>query len=136
MADPSWAAQKAIFGALSGKLTYGTASPADTVPIYDAVPQAAAYPYVVIESQIAEIDDPLASRRDVRFFYLSVWSTYAGQKEVVEIMQQIDGLLANARLAMESGRMVRCYVIRKRTMREPDNVTFMGQVTLRMLTEH
>lgn len=136
MTDPSWAAQKAIFGALNGNLTYGTASPADAVPVYDAVPQAAAYPYVVLESQIAEIDDPLASRRDVRFFYLSVWSTYTGQKEVVEIMQQIDTILANARLTMESGRMVRCYVIRKRTMREPDNVTFMGQVTLRMLTEH
>lgn len=136
MADPSFASQKALFAALNGNVTYGTGSPALVVPVYDNVPQGSTYPYIVIDNQYTDSDDPLASRRDLRFFYLNVWSTYAGQKEVLEIIAQIDALLAYKRFPMETGRMVRCEVIRKRTIRDADNVTYQGQVTLRVITEH
>lgn len=129
MADPGWATQQAIYAAL-------TADSPPAFTVYDAVPQDAAYPYVVISSQQQTPDDPLASRRDERTVYLSVWSTYKGQKEVLEMMADIDRLLHQRRFAMSSGRMVRAYVTRKLTQREPDNATYMGQVTVRVITEH
>ncbi len=127
MTAPSLALHKAILDALRVALA---------VPVYDDVPQGAAYPYVVISSQVARPNDPLSSRRDESFVYLNVWSRYSGQREVLDIMALIDGALHQQRLPMESGRMVRLYVIRRLPQREPDNETFMGTVTVRALTEH
>lgn len=127
MSDPGWALQVAIKTALDAALS---------CPVYDGVPPGSSYPYVAIETQDARPDDPLASRRDERFVTLSVWSRYEGQKEVLEILADIDGALHQKQLAMSTGRMVRAYVTRKRTSREPDNKTFMGQATVRVLVEH
>jgi hypothetical protein len=51
-------------------------------------------------------------------------------------MAQIHAALHWQRLALETGRMVRAYVLRRRTVPEPDGETFQGQVTVRALTEH
>lgn len=130
MAEPGWATQKAIYAALTA------GSPAPGFGVYDAVPAGAAYPYVVISSQQAVPDDPLASRRDERWIYLSVWSTHQGQQEVLEIMAEIDTRLHQQRLALETGRMVRAYVTRKLTLAEPDGATWQGQVTVKVIAEH
>lgn len=128
MSDPGWPLQQALFAVLEGALD---------VPVYDSVPADAAYPYVTIDAQMVLPDDPLTSRRDDRRVYLNVWSTYQGQKEVLEIMAAIDAALAYRRsLPMESGRLVRIRVVRKDTRRDADNVTYMGRVTLQVLTEH
>lgn len=127
MTDPSLATQKAVYTALTNALS---------CEVYDSVPQGAAYPYVVIDREECGDVGPLASRRDERFIYLSIWSRYHGQKEVKEIMAAIDAALHRQRLAMETGRMVICYVQRKSALRDADNLTFQGAVTLRILTEH
>lgn len=137
MADPSLAVQGAIYTALGGVSGFTiNGSPGTTVKVYDKVPAGAAYPYVTLDSQFVNDADFLASRMDERLFYLNVWSTYSGQAQVWQIMAEIDARLHNQRLALETGTMVICRVKRKRTNREPDNVTFMGQVTLRILTQH
>lgn len=125
MSEPSQAVQKALFEALG----------ALSCEVYDYVPQGAAYPYVVIDSMVAMNDDPLASRREVRMVYLSIWSQYKGQKEVLGIHAQIDTLLHNKKLPLETGRMVMCRVIDKKSDREPDGLTFQGRVKLRVITE-
>lgn len=127
MSDPSIPVQKALNDRLK-ELT--------NAEVYDAVPQNAAYPYVVIDDTTILPDDPLAKRRDERIVYLSVWSKYRGQKEVLSILAQIDQLLHRQRLPMDTGRMVQCFVIGKLTRREPDNLTFQGRATLRIITEH
>lgn len=127
MSDPSIAVQKAIYTALSNALSCN---------VYDSVPQGASYPYVVIDREESLDADYLATRKDERFLYLSVWSVYHGQKEVKEIMAGIDSALHRQRLGMDNGRMVICYVQRKTTLRDSDNLTFQGAVTLRILTEH
>jgi len=127
MSDPSLPLQKAIYTALTNALSCG---------VYDSVPQGAAYPYVVMDREEAIDADYLSNRKDERFLYLSVWSRYHGQKEVKEIMADIDAALHRQKLAMDSGRMVICYVQRKTTVRDSDNLTFQGAVTLRVLTEH
>lgn len=127
MPDPSEALQIALFERLSSDLT---------VPVYDAVPDNAKYPYVTLDYEVADNNDPLASRRDSRLFYLSIWSNYHGQMEVKRIMAQIDSALHKRPLPLETGRVASVRVNRKSTNREPDGRTYQGSVTLRILTEH
>lgn len=127
MTDPGWALQKAFYAALTASLS---------VPVYDEPPQGAAYPYVTLNSQAARPDDPLDSRRDERLVYLTVWSSYRGQREVLEIMGALDAVLHRARLPLETGRMIRAYVVRKITSRDLPDGTYSGSVTVRVLVEH
>lgn len=130
MADPSFALQVALFERLEDKVV--------SCPIYDSVPMNARLPYIVLDYEIASNDDPLASRRDIRLLYLSVWSDFKGQEEVKSIMAKIDAALHEKPLTLppDAGRVVSMRVIRKQTNREPDGVTFMGSVTLRIVTTH
>jgi predicted nucleotidyltransferase len=121
------ALQKAVYNALDAALS---------CKVYDAVPQGAAYPYVVIDRIDANNADYLISRKDESYLYLSVWSVYRGQREVNDIMAAMDAALHRQKLAMDDGRMVICFVQRKSTMRDADNLTFQGAVTLKVLIEH
>ena len=135
MSNPGWALQVAVFQALNGNLTGASGQ---NVPIYDGIaPQGSRYPYVILDSQAMAPDDPLASRRDMRFVYLSVWSTYRGQMEVHQILGQAYELLHEERLPMADGyRMVRIRVTRQQTSRDADEATYMGTLTLEARIEH
>lgn len=104
--------------------------------VYDAVPPGAEYPYVTLDRMDSRNSDMLNSRLDERFVYLSVWSTHPGQSEVMTIMASIDNALNNKRLNLSTGRAFGVQVIRQSTRRESDNLTFMGQVILRIFTQH
>ena len=110
MSEPSNAVQKAIYQAL----TVGSPSPVSAT-VYDHVPQKTDYPYVVIDAQETVEDDHLTEQLDERFIYLSVWSRQRGQKEVNTLMGQIHEALHQQRFSMDTGRMVNCLVIRKRS---------------------
>lgn len=84
----------------------------------------------------AQDNDFLASRRDTRMMYLSIWSRYRGQKQVLDIIAQVDAALHNKRLALDTGRMVVCKVRRKRSTLDADGLTYMGSVTLEIVTQH
>lgn len=127
MADPSFALQSALYTALSTALT---------CEVYDAVPQGAAYPYVTLDFELSVNADYLTERLDERFVYLAVWSAYEGQKEVKEIMAAIDAALHRNKLTLSSGTVVSLAVSDKRTSRDIDERTYMGQVTLRVRTQH
>lgn len=127
MADPSFALQVALFDRLELEVS---------CPVYDSVPMNADFPYVSLDYEISTNNDPLASRRDIRFFYLSVWSDFKGQEEVKRLMAEIDAAVHERPLPLATGRVVSIRVERKQTNREPDGVTFMGSVTLRIVTQH
>lgn len=127
MADPSFALQVALFDRLELEVS---------CPVYDSVPMNADFPYVSLDYEISTNTDPLASRRDIRFFYLSVWSDFKGQEEVKRLMAEIDAATHERPLPLTTGRVVSIRVERKQTNREPDGVTFMGSVTLRIITQH
>ena len=127
MTDPSWSLQQALYQALSAALP---------CPVYDAVPQGAAYPYVTIDREVRRNADFLNSRLDERFVYLNVWSDYPGQKEVKEIIAAIDAALHRQPLEIADGRVVSCIVRDTDTSRDADGVTYMGRVTLQILTQH
>lgn len=127
MSDPALPLQSALLAALNAALTCS---------VYDAVPQGAAYPYVTIDYSVSVNSDLLGGyRKDTRFYYLSIWSRAYGSEEVYSIMASIDAL-SETPLTLTSGDMVSLRVERKRTSREPDNLTFMGQVTLRIISTH
>jgi len=126
MSDPSITFQMAIYSALNAGLS---------VPVYDSVPQGTAYPYVTIDYQESEMGDFLSSRTDKKMLYLSVWSDYRGQKEVLQIMGEIDALLHEKNLSLTEGRVVIMQVQSKRTSRDSDGLTYMGLVKLKTLLQ-
>jgi hypothetical protein len=126
MSDPSIAFQTAIYTELDAQLS---------VPVYDSVPQSATYPYVTIDYQDSSRANWLSDRKDEKTMYFSVWSDYRGQKEVLQIMGEMDALLHNQRFTLSTGRIAKMQVLSKRTNRESDGVTFMGQLRLQVLLE-
>lgn len=126
MADPGFSLQVALYERLTARLT---------VPVFDAVPMDTPFPYVTIDSEIADDESPLFGRkRDRRLVYLSVWSNYQGQSEVKRILGEIIAALHEKRLALEEGRAVSVRVTRVSSNREPDGVTYQGSATLNILT--
>jgi hypothetical protein len=126
MSDPSVAFQTAIYTQLDAQLS---------VPVYDSVPQSATYPYVTIDYQDSSRANWLSDRKDQKIMYFAVWSDYRGQKEVLAIMSELDTLLNNQRFTLSTGRIAKMQVLSKRTNRESDGVTFMGQLRLQVLLE-
>ena len=126
MAEPSLALHKALLAALN----------TTDWSIYDAVPQGAALPYITVDTSISANDDYLSSRRDERLVTLTCWSEQRGQAQVLEMMQDIDEALHELPLTLDTGQVVSVRVDRKNTRRDADNVTFMGNVSLRIITRH
>jgi len=104
------------------------------VPVWDAVPQGSDYPYVTLDYTQESNDPYLTLRVKTRFVYLAIWSRAYGQAEILEIINQIDGIHEQP-LTMSSGQVVSVRIERTRTVRETDNLTFQGQVTLRIITQ-
>lgn len=131
MAEPGLALHKALLAHL-GSLEVDSAS----IPVYDAVPQGAAMPYVTVDFSISSRADHLVERRDERLVYFNVWSEQRGQAEVLKILGALDALLHRADLTLDTGHAAYTLVESKSTRRDTDNVTFMGRLTLRVMSEH
>lgn len=127
MSDQALALQKAVFAELSSALS---------VPVYDAVPQDSNYPYVTYNATNVNNDDFLTERMDQLSISLNVWSRTLGQEEVLRIMGDIDDALHRARLSLDTGSLVSLRVTAKRTNREDDNETYMGQISLLAHIQH
>lgn len=126
MADPTLAVHTALLARLKELVD---------CDVWDAVPQGSAYPYVCMDSSQA-VDDPyIGIRVSTHFFYLSVWSRAYGQAEVLRIIGQIEAINETP-LATSTGHVASVRVERAYTVREPDNLTFQGQITLRIITQH
>lgn len=129
MTDPTVALHKALLAALD------TACSCD---VWDGVPQGDGtdYPYVVLDYMLSDNFDFMSGERmDERYVYLSIWSRVHGQAEVMEIIQEIEEINEDP-LTLDNGTAVSVRVDRKRTFREPDGLTFRGQVMLRIYTLH
>lgn len=128
MSDPGLALQAALFQKLSAVLT---------IPVFDAVPDKTPYPYVTLDYEVSNNTTPVyGKKRENRLFYLSVWSNYQGQAEVKRINAEIAAALDEVKLPLSTGNSVSVRVLRTETNREPDGKTYMGSVTLRIITQH
>jgi len=128
MSDPGLALQKALYDKLSGSLS---------VPVFDSVPEKTPYPYVTLDYETADNASPISGKkRENRLFYLSVWSDYKGQAQVKGINSEIAAALDEVKLLLSTGNAVSVRVIRTESRRDADGVTYMGSVTLRIITQH
>lgn len=106
------------------------------VPAFDHVPDAQPFPFVQIASQqMLEMDGADISGLD-HHIYLSVWSEYRGQKEVLEILAAIRTGLHDKTLLLDHGAHVLCRVTEQRTERDADGMTYMGAAILRIITSN
>jgi len=128
MSEPGLALQKALYDKLTESLN---------VPVFDSVPAGTPYPYITLDYETADNLSPLSGKkRENRLFYLSVWSDYKGQSEVKSINSEISTALDEVKLPLSTGNAVSVRVIRTASTRDADGVTFMGSVTLRIITQH
>ena len=80
--------------------------------------------------------DALVERTQEQSIFLNVWSESRGQAEVLGIIADIDQKLHGVALTLETGTAVSVRVDQTGTRRDADNVTFMGNVTLRIITQN
>lgn len=126
-----FAVQKAIDAVLAPVL--GALAPA--VPLYDHLPQNAAFPFVQFSRVIATPDHLLASDMMRVQIALTVFSTFRGQEQVLEILGAITAALDKADLTLEKGRAVRCDRERADTVRDTDGVTYTGSALFNVLVD-
>lgn len=118
--------QKAIYVALDTALS---------VPVFDHVPIGQSYPFVTIDAQDVHPNDYLVQQKSLRNIYLTVWSEKRGQKEVNSIMQDIYTALHRQQLTLDAGRIILCRVTRQNSRLDADGLSYMGSMTLEILTE-
>ena len=133
--DPGQATQEAIVAALKAELV--DSSPNRATGIYDGVaPPGTPAPYVTFGDENTVPLNFLVAVKEDRFIQCGVWSTARGKHEIRAIFKGFYRALHNKRLPLSEGNMVVCQVERTRITRDADDVTFMGSVTLRVMTEH
>lgn len=119
--------QKAIYSALDTALS---------VDVYDDVPTAASMPYVVIDTVQAVPDETIQRKRDIVTVFLTVWTNYGGNKKVLEILETIRSTLDHARLSLDSGTMIRAYMVNRSTERDIQEHICKGRARLRVIAQH
>lgn len=132
------AVQKAVLDALGGLTTPSATTGGDdvVVPVYDAEPQNAAYPFVAIASQVMAPDDAYDADYGVHIVYLEVRSQYHGRRQLLAIMGEIRARLHKASLQLDDGESLLCRVTNMVSQREPDRITFQGAVTVTVTAGH
>ncbi|MEL6375052.1 MAG: DUF3168 domain-containing protein [Pseudomonadota bacterium] len=134
MADLTWAVQKAVHGALAGITAPGREEGAPVAcPTYDHQPENAPFPFIVLSGQNVVPDDTLDADGSIHTLYLSIWSQYRGQRQVLAIMASIADRLHNARLLLDVGCALSCRVRNRLTSREPDDITYQGAMTIQII---
>ena len=123
--------QQAIYNYLSSVLA--------PVPVYDTAPEDAAYPFVDISSQQAlpmvagNGGTPLNAELAEHLVYLTVWSSYRGQAEVLRINASIYSALHNQKISLNIGTAVLCQIQSAESRLDADGLTHQGAVTVRLL---
>jgi hypothetical protein len=120
----AWSVQKAVYARLQPVLA--ALSPA--VAIYDAAPTGAAYPFVEFARHILNQADGFDYEVTEDQITLAVYSDYAGQKQVLDILAAIRTELHDARLVLDTGQAISCRYQRADTARDQDGVTYTGTI--------
>lgn len=135
MASIEFAVQKAadalLVAALASHTPVSRTEPG--VPVYDAAPENAPYPYVRFGRQIQTPDDELAAPGKQVQITLTVFSDFRGQEEVLEILSVIEATLDDAALVLDTGEAVRCDLVRADTVIDADGVTYTGSAIYAVL---
>ena len=133
MASAGWDLQKAVYAALAADATLTTLL--GGAAIHDAVPQNAAFPYVVIDqTQIRDWSTGTEPGAE-HMLMLHVWSRHAGKREAYEIADAIRAALGGAMLSLEEHRLVSLRHQYSELKRDEDGETQHGVLRFRAVTE-
>lgn len=133
MSSAQWELQRAIYAALSADAALKSEI-GDPARVYDDPPEDAAFPYVTIGEararNIAGVDGAL--EHDVR---LTVFSRYAGRREVKRIMGALYDALHEAPLILSGFRLVQIRFVFADAFRRQDGDAYQGAMRFRAVTE-
>jgi hypothetical protein len=116
--------QKAVFARLNNALS---------VPVYDAVPDNAVAPYIVIgDDTLIEFDSDGANGFEATIT-VHTWSIYRGRFEVKQLMGLIYNSLHRAELNVQGYNLLGCDCEFSETFLESDGVTRHGVQRFRIL---
>lgn len=127
MADGFLTLQAAIYSAL-------TANPAIGAQIYDAVPQAAAYPHIEIGEGLTLDWSAGLMRGEEHRIDVHVWSRYRGAKEARELMAKVKNRLHEQSLTLTGNALVDVRFSDSDLTVDADGLTRHGVVRFRALT--
>jgi len=114
--------QKALYERLRTRLS---------VPVYDAVPDGAAFPYVTLgEDTAVDWSTKLQAGQEITHT-LHVWSRYPGMAEAKQIIDAVVQALTAEPLAVEGFAVVVFRFDWSEVLRDPDGITRHGVVRFR-----
>ncbi len=133
MAGAGWDLQKAVYAALAADTALTTLLGGPKV--YDAVPQEAAFPYVVIDQMRLSDWSTGTEPGTEHMVMVHVWSRYAGKREAYEIADAIRAVLDGALLSLENHRLINLRHQYSELKLDEDGETQHGVLRLRAVTE-
>lgn len=127
MTASSWALQQAIYAALKAD---STVTALTNGRIYDAVPEPAAFPYIVIGEAEETGSAPVEHR-----LTLHLWSRGGGCREIKAIADAVRSRLDGAALSLSGHVLIDLAFTAADYHRQSDGETYRGTVTFRAATE-
>ena len=133
MADPGWALQKAVYGAL-------TTDP-DVVAalggrhVYDHVPRKTVLPYVTFARSIVRDESSGTETAHEHTLTLNVWAEATGTKKMAAVMAAVRAALHDQMLALDGHHLVNLRHEFSDIRRVDDGETLGGTMRFRAVTE-
>lgn len=116
MTTAEWALQETIYTRLTGD----TDLMALITGVFDEVPEATTYPYLVL-GEVTETPDEAHDRSGIdATITLHGWSAYKGYRELAQILSQLDRILHRQPLVVEGFQKVSLAQQQHQFVRDPD----------------
>lgn len=128
------AVQTAIFQRMAGGGL--TALGGGACGVHGFVPPNTAYPYVTMDRFIGQDADTIGDTVTTWQAYLVIWSAYAGHLEAQHIADALHALFHEKPITLATGEAITCRVDRRDIVRDADGITYMGNITLSLETQH
>ena len=134
--DSQWEVQKSLYGVLSDRSSLTTLLGAGGDSLYDYVPSAGIFPYIVFSGMQAQVLGTQAQDALDITVTLDVYSRATGYREIRGIISELVAALHNAAdLSVNGQAIILCRIIQTNTQILGDGKTRQGRVVLRVISE-
>jgi Protein of unknown function (DUF3168) len=123
--------QQAIYNRLTGD----SVLMAKVTGVFDYVSDNQAFPYITIGEATSNPFRTFSRFGEEVTVTLHIWSRYDGSKEALEILNEMNRLLADQDLAVTGYDTVACFYEFSETLRDPDGITRHLVVRYRIITQ-
>ncbi|HEY0281401.1 MAG TPA: DUF3168 domain-containing protein [Rhizomicrobium sp.] len=130
----SWALQQAVFAALAMSDALKEIA-GDPPRVFDAVPRAGAFPYIVVGEDSETNWDTATESGSEHALAIHIWSRGGGRKESKLAAEAVREALHGASLALDGHTLVDLRYLSADFARESDGETFRATLRFRAVTE-